>query len=196
MMNRKTKILTLALAAALALGAAACSSGSGSGSGKTTESSAASSADKKTSTDDKDESSASASSDADKESSDADEKSSDIAAEIDLKTADYSSPAVTIEFGQFEEIKKTTEEMQTGKYDGQVIKVTGVSQKRMSSCTVMERDESTGTGYGMTYYLDGHPALSEYPAEDAKVELLGVVTIGDYGIRALTVLPENVKVVE
>ena len=47
-----------------------------------------------------------------------------------------------------------------------------------------------------TLYLDGQPDLSEYPAEDAKVELLGVVTIGDYDVRALTVLPENVKTVD
>ncbi len=116
--------------------------------------------------------------------------------EVDLKTADYDNPAVTIEFGQFEEIQTVTSDMQSGKYDGQVIKVTGISQKRMSSCTVMEKDESTGTSYGMTYYLDGNPDLSEYPAEDAKVELLGVVTTGDYGVRALTVLPENVKVLD
>ena len=130
------------------------------------------------------------------ESSAESQASTDAEASVDIKTADYSNPAVTIEFGDFELIKTVTNDMQTGKYDGKVIKVTGISEKRMSSCSIMEKDESTGTGYGMTYYLDGKPDLSEYPAEDAKVTILGVVTIEEYGVRALTVLPEKITVLE
>ena len=86
--------------------------------------------------------------------------------------------------------------MQTGKYDGQVIKVTGISERRMSNCTILEKDESTGTGYGMTYYLDGQTDLSKYPEDGAKAELLGVVTAGEYDVRSLTVLPDKVTVLD
>ena len=190
-MKALTKILVISMAAAISLCCVAgCSNNSGSET--KTESSAAST------TGDTDDTDTDTDSDSDAASTDEGntEESSAANASVDLAAADYSNPAVTIEFGQFEEIKKLTEEMQTGKYDGQVIKVTGISQKRMNSCTIMERDESTGTGYGMTYYIDGQPELSEYPAEDAKVELLGVVTVGEYEVRALSVLPENVKVLE
>ena len=176
-MKKLAKILTLALAASLMLCVAA-----GCGDNKPVETASTP------------ESSVSV----DEGSEDAGEASSEDTgnASVDPKTADYTSPAVTINFGDTELIQTVTQDMQSGKYDGKVIKVTGISQKRMSSCTVMEKDEKTGTGYGMTYYLDGQPDLSEYPAEDAKVELLGVVTVGEYDVRALTVLKDKVKVLE
>ena len=183
-MKKLAKILTLALAASLMLCAAAgCGDNKPAETASTPESSAAGAADEIPSDDDGiiDESTA-------------DESTAD--ASVDPKTADYTNPAVTINFGDTELIQTVTQDMQSGKYDGKVIKVTGISQKRMSSCTIMEKDETTGTGYGMTYYIDGQPDLSEYPADDAKIEILGVVTIGEYDVRALTVLPENVKVLE
>lgn len=191
-MKKLTNILTVCLTAALLV---CCAAGCGD-SGKTgskAESSAASTAGDTS----EDEKSSAPESSADESSAQAStaENSTDEAS-VDVKTADYNNPAVTIEFGDFELIRTVTQDMQTGKYDGKVIKVTGISQKRMSGCAIIERDESTGTGYGMTYYLDGNPELSEYPAEDAKVTLLGVVTIGDYDVRALTVLHENVTAAE
>ncbi len=187
-MKKLTSVITVCLTAALLVCCAAGCGDKGSSSSKAESSSASSSASAE-GKESSDESSAAESSA---------ESSAESAAEasVDLKTADYDNPAVTIGFGDTELIQTVTKDMQTGKYDGKVIKVTGISEKRMSSCTVMEKDESTGTGYGMTYYLDGQPALSEYPAEDAKVTLLGVVTVGDYDVRALTVLPEKVTVVE
>ncbi len=194
-MKNMKKVLIIALASITALCfAAGCSSDKKTESGTSSDSSTASSASSDASSaDESKESSAETSAESSTESS---SESSVGEVSVDLTAADYSNPAVTIEYGDFELIQTVTKDMQTGKYDGKVIKVTGISQKRMSSCTVMERDESTGTGYGMTYYLDGKPNLSEYPAEDAKVELLGVVTVGDYDVRALTVLPDKVTVIE
>ena len=189
-MKTITKILVISMAAAISL---CCVTGcaNNSGSENKTESSAASTASNTDDNSDTDTDSDTASTD----ESNADESSA-ADASVDLASADYSNPAVTIEFGDTELIQTVTQDMQTGKYDGKVIKVTGISEKRMSSCTVMEKDEKTGTGYGMTYYLDGQPDLSEYPDEEAKVELLGVVTVGEYDVRALTVLPDKVTVLD
>ena len=185
-MKKHTRILTLTLAAALALCCAAgCSQKSGTESSKPASSAASTEGEASDKTE---------GSEAD-ESSEASEESAGEAS-IDVKNADYSSPSVTIEFGDFELIRTVTSDMQTGKYDGKVIKVTGISEKRMSSCSLMEKDEATGTGYGMTYFLDGKPDLSQYPEDDSKVEVLGVVTIDDYDVRVLTVLPENIKKVD
>ncbi len=182
-MKKLSKMLLLIMAGAIVVCAAAGCSGNSNG-GNTTESSASDTV--------SDDNNTVENNSAESQT----EESSDGQASVDLATADYSNPAVTIEFGDFELIQTVTQDMQTGKYDGQVIKVTGISQKRMSNCALIERDESTGTGYGMTYYLDGNPDLSEYPAEDAKVEVLGVVTVGDYDVRALTVLPSNIKTLD
>ncbi len=133
------------------------------------------------------------------DTSSADESTAESSADdasVDLAAADYSNPAITIEFGDTELIQTVTQDMQTGKYDGQVIKVTGISERRMSNCTILEKDESTGTGYGMTYYLDGQTDLSKYPEDGAKAELLGVVTVGEYDVRSLTVLPDKVTVLD
>lgn len=185
-MKKHTRILTLTLAAALALCCAAgCSQKSGTENSKPASSAASTEGEASDKTE---------GSEAD-DSSEASEESAGEAS-IDVKNADYSSPAVTIEFGDFELIRTVTSDMQTGKYDGKVIKVTGISEKRMSSCSLMEKDEATGTGYGMTYFLDGKPDLSQYPEDDSKVEVLGVVTIDDYDVRVLTVLPENIKKVD
>ena len=186
-MKNLTKALVLSLAAVMALGCmTACSGNSGSDTAAESSTAAESTADNSTTEN-------SSADDTSAENSAADESST---ASVDIAAADYSNPAVTIEFGDFETIKQVTEDMQSGKYDGQVIKVTGISQKRMTNCTIIERDESTGTGYGMTYYLEGQPELSEYPAEDAKVEICGVVTIGEYDVRALTVPADKVTVIE
>ena len=185
-MKKHTRILTLTLAAALALCCAAgCSQKSGTENSKPASSAASTEGEASDKTE---------GSEAD-DSSEASEESAGEAS-IDVKNADYNSPAVTIEFGDFELIRTVTSDMQTGKYDGKVIKVTGISEKRMSSCSLMEKDEATGTGYGMTYFLDGKPDLSQYPEDDSKVEVLGVVTIDDYDVRVLTVLPENIKKVD
>ena len=185
-MKKHTRILTLTLAAALALCCAAgCSQKSGTESSKPASSAASTEGEASDKTE---------GSEADESSEESEESAGE--ASIDVKNADYNSPAVTIEFGDFELIRTVTSDMQTGKYDGKVIKVTGISEKRMSSCSLMEKDEATGTGYGMTYFLDGKPDLSQYPEDDSKVEVLGVVTIDDYDVRVLTVLPENIKKVD
>ena len=161
-MKKHTRILTLTLAAALALCCAAgCSQKSGTENSKPASSAASTEGEASDKTE---------GSEAD-DSSEASEESAGEAS-IDVKNADYSSPSVTIEFGDFE------------------------LEKRMSSCSLMEKDEATGTGYGMTYFLDGKPDLSQYPEDDSKVEVLGVVTIDDYDVRVLTVLPENIKKVD
>ena len=115
-MKKHTRILTLTLAAALALCCAAgCSQKSGTESSKPASSAASTEGEASDKTE---------GSEAD-ESSEASEESAGEAS-IDVKNADYSSPAVTIEFGDFELIRTVTSDMQTGKYDGKVIKVNAI----------------------------------------------------------------------
>ena len=194
-MKNLTRIFAVCLTAALLVCCAAgCGKKEDTSSGKSESSQASTAGDSSGSS--AEDSASSAESSAAESAAESSAEASTAEASVDLNTADYDNPAVTIEFGDFELIQQVTKDMQTGKYDGKVIKVTGISERRMNSCTVMERDEANGKGYGMTYYLDGQPDVKEYPAEATKVILLGVVTTEEYGVRALTVLPNKVTVTE
>ncbi len=109
---------------------------------------------------------------------------------------DYSDVALTIEDGDFDAMEKFLDAWGENKYDGKVIKITGVSERRMSNCTVMEHNDK-GTGRGCSWEIIDGKFPDDYPEDDAKVTLTGVLmVVDDYGTRVLRVPAENVKVIK
>ena len=116
------------------------------------------------------------------------------AAAVDPRAVDYSSPDITIEYDSGEKIVTFTDEMLAGQHDGKVVKCEGICSRRMNGCAMMQEQED-GTSRGFTWYIVDSESADDYPPEDARTEITGVVGIGDYGVRYLYVLPENVNVI-
>ena len=109
---------------------------------------------------------------------------------------DYTDIALTIEDGDFDGIVKFLKAWESGQYDDKVIKVTGISERRVSNCTVIEKD-GQGTGRGFSWEIIDGKFPDDYPAEDAKVTLVGQLKVDNqYGARKLMVPAENVTVIE
>ena len=180
---------TLVLALVLTMGAVSLSACT-----KSNETSTAG-GESKTSSAAADESSESKESSADESSAEAGESSSE--GSIDPKKVDHSKVDIEIKYGDAEGMQKFSNEAASGKLDGKVVKIDGISAKRVSTCSIMEKDKEKGVGYGLTYTLDGASSLKDYPADDARVELTGVIIqVNDYGVRNIYVLKENLKEVK
>ncbi len=112
---------------------------------------------------------------------------------IDPATIDVSNVDVTIPFGSGAQIVDFTNDMQAGKYDYKVVKCEGITSRRMTGNAMMQAQDD-GTKRGFTWILLDTMNPDDYPPEDAQVEITGVVGIGEYGVRYVYVLPENVVI--
>ena len=120
----------------------------------------------------------------------------DTATEAPAEAAvDYDKPDVTIEEGDYDGMKTCTDDMLAGKYDGKVVKVTGISTRSQLSVkgSIMQSNGS-GSKHGCTYMIKDAETIDAYPAEDATVELTGVVKIGEYDVRYLEVPQDKLTV--
>ncbi len=109
----------------------------------------------------------------------------------DNKTADLSNPDIT------DAMKTFASEMQGKTHEGKVVKVTGISTRSNfgAKASIMESDGGSQK-IGATYKLTGVDAIDGYPADDAVVELTGVVKVDDNGISCyIEVAPDNLKTV-
>ena len=115
----------------------------------------------------------------------------------DNKTADLSNPDITINNGDYDAMKNFASEMQGKTHEGKVVKVTGISTRSNfgAKASIMESDGGSQK-IGATYKLTGVDAIDGYPADDAVVELTGVVKVDDNGISCyIEVAPDNLKTV-
>ena len=113
------------------------------------------------------------------------------------KTADLSNPDITINNGDYDAMKTFASEMQGKTHEGKVVRVTGISTRSNfgAKASIMESDGGTQK-IGATYKLTGVDSIDGYPADDAVVELTGVVKVDDNGISCyIEVAPENLKTV-
>ncbi len=108
--------------------------------------------------------------------------------------ADYSNPAVTIAADDYDGMKTFADAMLAGQHDGKVVKVTGINSRSMfgAKASVMISDGGSGK-LGVTYKIKGVESIDEYPADDANIELVGVVSTDENGVRFLEVPAENLK---
>lgn len=97
-----------------------------------------------------------------------------VAATEAAKEADYSNPDLTIADGDYAAMESFLNDWSEQKWDGKVIKISGKSARRMSNCTILE-ENGKGTGKGCSYEIIGGSFPDDYPADDAKVTLTGVL---------------------
>ena len=96
---------------------------------------------------------------------------------------DYSKVDITINDGDFAAMKELATAMQSGGNQGKVVKVTGINSRSQfgAKASVMESDGGSSK-IGTTYKIVGVDSIDQYPEDDAKIELTGVVKLDDNGI--------------
>ena len=131
---------------------------------------------------------------AEKSSAAASEKAADTEA-VTEAAVDFDKADVTIAEGDYDGMKAFVNDMQAGKYDGKVVKVTGISTRSGMSVkgSIMESDGASSK-FGCTYIIKDAATIDAYPAEDARVELVGVVKTGEYDVRYLEVPQDRLTV--
>ena len=77
-----------------------------------------------------------------------------------------------------------------------ITKITGISARRMSNCTIMEKDTSTNTGKGCSYEITGASFPDDYPADDAKVTVTGVLNYNPETFARILQVPKDQVVTE
>lgn len=135
---------------------------------------------------------------AEKSSAAASEKAADTEAVTEAPAeaaVDFDKADVTIAEGDYDGMKAFVNDMQAGKYDGKVVKVTGISTRSGMSVkgSIMESDGASSK-FGCTYIIKDAETIDAYPAEDARVELVGVVKTGEYDVRYLEVPQDRLTV--
>ena len=127
------------------------------------------------------------------QSSDAQSPATEAAKTDDV---DYSKPDLTIEDGDFAGMEAFLEGWGENKWDDKVIKITGINARRMSNCTIQEKD-GNGKGKGCSWAIIDGKFPDDYPADDAKVTVTGVLRLDKNTLaRILEVPADQVKVLE
>ncbi len=119
---------------------------------------------------------------------------------VDPKTVDYSKIDAELGFEDGSKMPEFMNDIQAGKYDNKVIKITGIM-----STSVMDPktnsvmlDIGDGVKQGFSWRIVDANENTEFPGDDHKIELTGVMIsefVQEWGWNAhyLYVLPENVK---
>lgn len=115
-------------------------------------------------------------------------------AETQAPEADYSKPDLVIEADDFDAMESFLNDWESQKWDGKVIRITGISARRTSNCTIMEKN-ADGVGKGCSYEILGAAFPDGYPEDDAVVTLTGVLFFNpDTWARILQVPADQVVV--
>ncbi|MCR5766916.1 MAG: hypothetical protein K6G45_00290 [Lachnospiraceae bacterium] len=124
----------------------------------------------------------------------------DVEAPVDPKTVDYSKIDYELGYDDGAKMPEFMNDMQAGKYDNKVIKITGIMSKGMMDPTTNNVMLYVGEGskQGFSWRIVDANDSTTYPLDDDKIELVGVMLseyIADWGMYGhyLYVLPENVK---
>ena len=104
----------------------------------------------------------------------------------------YNDVFLTIE--DFETMKSFMSVCLSGEYDDKVIRVKGRNSTRISNCAVMISDGGS-LRIGCSWEIEGEKYPDDYPCEDARIEITGVLRVAnEYGARVLFVPRENIKI--
>lgn len=114
------------------------------------------------------------------------------ATDIDLDGVDYSSVSLTIKESDFDKMEEFLKELESGKYDRNVVKITGENATRQSNCTILVKD-GKGTGRGVSWEVIDGKYPDDYPADGAKITITGVLVKNDSGARVLMVPADKVE---
>lgn len=127
-------------------------------------------------------------------------KENEVEKPVDPKTVDFSKIDTELKYEDGANMPQFMNDMQAGKYDNKVIKVTGLMSTSMMDKTTnnVMQYVSEGAKQGFSWRIIDANESTEYPADGTKIELVGVMIAeyneawGMYG-HYLYVLPENVK---
>ena len=185
------RTFSAAVFGAVLLSIASCS-GANSGSGETASAAAAAAATGEAADTEHGSTESAETATAESEGSDGpEEEAVTSAAQIDPKTADYSKIDIDIAYDSPDEIVQFTNDMLAGKYDGKVVRCDGETGRRMFGNAMMQK-QADGSSRGFTWYIVDSTDENDYPPDGARAQITGVVGIGEYDVRYLYVLQENV----
>lgn len=107
---------------------------------------------------------------------------------------DYSKPDLVIEDGDFAAMESFLNGWGENKWDDKVIKISGINARRMSNCTIQEKD-GNGTGKGCSWEIVDGKFPDDYPEDDAKITVTGVLKFNSETlVRVLEVPADMVEV--
>ena len=103
---------------------------------------------------------------------------------------DYSNPDVTIT--DFATMETYAKEMQSNGHQGEVVKVTGINTRsNFGAKATVSISDGASKKIGTTYKITGVDSIDEYPAEDAEIEITGVVTLEEGGLGCFIAVPKD-----
>lgn len=120
------------------------------------------------------------------------QESNEASADVGSSDVNYDNPDITIAEGDYDAIEALATSMQSGGEQGKVVKITGISTRSNFGvkASIMESN-GEGKKIGTTYVIAGVDNIDDYPAEDATVELTGVVKLSDNGISCYLDVPSD-----
>lgn len=126
--------------------------------------------------------------------------SSGVSEPVDPKTVDYSKIDYELGFDDGSKMKDFMNDVQAGKYDNKVVKITGIMSTGNLDKTTNSVMLNVGDGVklGVQWRIVDSNDSTVYPGDDNKIEITGVVLSefneawGMYG-HYIYVLPENAK---
>ena len=116
-------------------------------------------------------------------------KSEDSKPEGDV---DYNNPTATLGEGDYEAMMTYAKEMQSNGHKGEVVRITGINSRSNfgAKASVLISDGGSKK-IGPTYKIDGAASIDDYPANDATVEVTGVVTLEEGGLGCYIAVPAD-----
>lgn len=112
--------------------------------------------------------------------------------DIDLDSVDYSNVSLTIKAGDYDRMKELVDELGAGKYDRNVIQITGENAKRTSNCSILIKNDK-GVGLGVSWEVINGKFPDDYPDDGATITITGVLVKDSNGARVLKVPADKIE---
>lgn len=124
------------------------------------------------------------------ESSKTDASSQAVESKADNASVDYNNPTVTIT--DYAAMETYAKEMQSNGHQGEVVKVVGInSRSNFGAKATVSISDGGSKKIGTTYKINGADSIDAYPAEDAEIEITGVVTLEESGLGCFIAVPAD-----
>ncbi len=123
--------------------------------------------------------------------------SNDSSAEFERDTTpvDLNKPQAVIEINDYDGMQDFMTAFSKGDYDNSAVKITGISEHRGTSCSILQKTEN-GSSLGVSYEIENGKFPDDYPENGAKVTLTGAIRVTNaLGYRAI-VVPKDKIVIE
>lgn len=112
--------------------------------------------------------------------------------DIDLDSVDYSNVSLTIKAKDFDKMEEFLNELESGKYDRNIVKITGENAKRTSNCSILIKNDK-GVGRGVSWEVVNGKFPDDYPDDGATITITGVLVKDSNGARVLKVPADKIE---